>query len=224
MDEPLSSLDASLRAEMRGELVELQRRLGITTIYVTHDQTEAMTMADRIVIMMDGSAIQIGTPLDVFHNPQHITIARFLGSPTINILRGELTGQHRLAVAGHEFVTAGIADRSAVIDLGLRPEDVDLGRDGVSPTLPWRGTVRRIEQVGHEALVHVMLDGDVPVAARLTRDAMSHLSPSAGDRIRVGFRPAQVKLFDGSGARITGSIVFGERSDAPFLQAVGCRA
>ena len=224
MDEPLSSLDASLRAEMRGELVELQRRLGVTTIYVTHDQTEAMTMADRIVIMMDGSAVQVGTPIEVFRNPQHVAVARFLGTPTINVLRGKPVGQSRIHVAGHDFVTSGMAvDRSEVVDLGIRPEDVRLGTD---PALPWRATVRRVEQVGHEALVHLTLDaaGAAQVSARLTGDAMARLSPSSGDQIMVGFNPAQAKLFDGSGGRLPLSIVSGERSNGSLLKAVGHHA
>ncbi len=106
MDEPLSSLDAALRAEMRGELVELQRRLGITTIYVTHDQTEAMTMADRIVVMMGGNAMQIGAPLDVFHDPQHVAVAKFLGTPAINLLPGTPAGQGRIHCLGRDVLDA----------------------------------------------------------------------------------------------------------------------
>jgi multiple sugar transport system ATP-binding protein len=209
MDEPLSSLDAALRAEMRGELVELQRRLGITTIYVTHDQTEAMTMADRIVVMMGGKAMQIGAPLDVFHDPQHVAVAKFLGAPAINLLPGTPAGQGRISCLGREVLMPVAADRCRAVEIGIRAEHISLG-DG-DPAASWPATIERIEQTGHEALVHLRLDGDgdVRLTARLTGEALARFSPPASGRTAAGFDPADAKIFDETGARLPSLVATG---------------
>ncbi|MDQ0393447.1 ABC transporter ATP-binding protein [Labrys monachus] len=203
MDEPLSSLDAALRAEMRGELVELQRRLGITTIYVTHDQTEAMTMADRVVVMMAGRAIQIGTPMQVFHDPQHISVAKFLGTPAINIFPGRVTEGGRLSFGGHEFAVPMPAAPPQSVDIGVRPEDLRVG-SRAETSLHWRGRIERIEQIGHEMLVHLTVEGDARTSAvaRLTGDELAQFSSPADGRVFLGFKPADAKVFDSAGARI----------------------
>lgn len=203
MDEPLSSLDAALRADMRGELIELQRRLGITTIYVTHDQTEAMTMADRIVVMMAGRALQIGTPMEVFRDPQHISVARFLGTPAINIFTARLSEGGRLVFAGHEIAVALPALAAQPVDIGIRPEDLRISAQA-GPMLHWRGRIQRLEQIGHETLVYLRLEDEPAMSAiaRLTGEEALKFVPPADGRIFLGFDPTDAKMFDAAGARI----------------------
>jgi multiple sugar transport system ATP-binding protein len=223
MDEPLSSLDAALRAEMRGELVELQRRLGITTIYVTHDQTEAMTMADRIVVMMGGKAMQIGAPLDVFYDPQHVAVAKFLGTPAITLLPGTPAGQGRISCFGREVLMPVAADRCRAVEIGIRAEHICLG-DG-DPAASWPATIERIEQTGHEALVHLRLDGDgdVRLTARLTGEALARFAPPASGHTTAGFDPADAKVFDETGARLPSLVATGSARVA-LLASGGRRA
>jgi multiple sugar transport system ATP-binding protein len=203
MDEPLSSLDAALRAEMRGELVELQRKLGITTIYVTHDQTEAMTMADRIVVMMAGRALQIGTPMQVFRDPQHISVARFLGTPTINIFPGRSSDDGRLFFSGHEVTVPMSAIGAQSVDIGVRPEDLRISSNAEA-SLTWRGRIQRLEQIGHEMLVYLSIEDEARTSAvaRLTGEELARFSAPADGRIFIGFKPDDAKIFDATGARI----------------------
>lgn len=204
MDEPLSSLDAALRTEMRGEIVDLQRRLGITTIYVTHDQTEAMTMADRIVLMMDGKALQIGTPTTIFHDPRHIAVAQFLGTPAINILPGDTAGR-RVRCLGRELpvTTAEPADRQ--VQIAVRPEDmaIHVGGKGSAMAPSWMATVERLEPIGHETLIHARMDDGPRVIVRLSGPQLAAFAVPADARLAIGFDPAALKLFDASGARLT---------------------
>ncbi|MDQ0468022.1 ABC transporter ATP-binding protein [Labrys wisconsinensis] len=202
MDEPLSSLDAGLRSEMRGELVALQRRLGVTTVYVTHDQTEAMTMADRIVVMMDGRVLQAGAPLAVFHEPQHVAVARFLGTPAINLLPGVPAGQGRIVCLGHCLPAPAAAEGSRSVSIGVRPEDVRIAaRDG-DPALPWRAAIGRIEQTGHEALAYLTLEDGTGLVARLAGEALARFAPPADGIVRVGFDPRDAKIFGEDGVRL----------------------
>lgn len=206
MDEPLSSLDAALRTQMRGELVELQRRLGITTVYVTHDQTEAMTMADRIVVMMEGKALQVGTPLEIFHDPQHLSVAQFLGTPAINLLPVEASPSGALACLGRDIAFQAGSQGRRPVTLGLRPEDLRVAAAPDGENQPWRATIKRIEQTGHEALLFVSLDGgDTPLAIRLTGEALARFSLPADGRIGVDFDPMAIKLFDDTGSRLATS-------------------
>lgn len=209
MDEPLSSLDAALRSQMRGELTDLQRRLGVTTVYVTHDQTEAMTMADRIVVMMDGRVMQIGTPLEVFHDPQHIAVARFLGTPEINVLPCQTMDPGHILCLGHKLITSLSSGQPKAAKIGVRPEDIRVAPiSGDGPSLPWRASMDHIEQVGHEALIRVTLDVPerMPIVARLTGEALNQFSPPADGRVGVGFDAAHAKIFDADGVRLRSSI------------------
>ncbi len=135
MDEPLSNLDAKLRGQMRTELIKLRRRLNTTFIYVTHDQTEAMTLGDRIVIMNEGHIMQVGTPQEVFDRPENTFVAGFIGTPQMNLLRGSLAFENGayFAVLGDNRVPLGSGSGSLAgreIILGVRPEDVSLSGDG----------------------------------------------------------------------------------------------
>ena len=204
MDEPLSNLDAKLRVQTRAELIELQRRLDATVIYVTHDQVEAMTMGHRIAIMNDGVLQQVGPPQDVYERPANLFVARFIGAPPMNTITG------RVAVEGDETVLAtpggrivvpgalGAAARSAgtgEVVLGVRPEHLDLDESG-----PIEARVAVVESLGHERHVVCRLDDGQMVIVRQTSDEARAVE---GESVRLRAQPGGVHLFDaGTGARL----------------------
>jgi multiple sugar transport system ATP-binding protein len=204
MDEPLSNLDAKLRAQTRSELVDLHRRLRTTFVYVTHDQVEAMTMADRVAIMDRGRLQQVGSPQAVYDRPANLFVARFVGSPPMNILSGTLEPARRtVTVAGATLpAPASLCDRFSAraavpVALGIRPEHLRL----VDPSMPGvqlAATVIVVEALGHEQLVHARLVSGVPVVVRVPMLggglAMPVLSPGAP--VHLGVDPADVHLFD----------------------------
>jgi multiple sugar transport system ATP-binding protein len=149
MDEPLSNLDAKLRVQTRTELVELQTRLGVTTVYVTHDQVEAMTMGHRVAVLRDGVLRQCDTPTKLYHEPANLFVAGFIGSPAMNVLPS--SGPGPLRIAGAEVgVGADLgAKRSAI---GFRPEALSVGSG------PIRARIRTVEDLGPEVFVHVLVD------------------------------------------------------------------
>ncbi|MFY0660652.1 MAG: sn-glycerol-3-phosphate ABC transporter ATP-binding protein UgpC [Shimia sp.] len=174
-DEPLSNLDAKLRTQMRAEIKRLHKRLGVTSVYVTHDQVEAMTLADRIVVMNDGAIEQIGTPMELFNNPANTFVAGFLGSPPMNMVKGVLTetGAH---LAGVEIALGaqyhGQAGREVIV--GIRPEHVSLKvSEGTSP-LPI--SLDLVEPLGSEALLHARLGDAELVFKAETNGDIAHLS------------------------------------------------
>jgi len=177
-DEPLSNLDAKLRVQMRLEIKQLQRRLGVTSLYVTHDQVEAMTLADRMVVMNAGRADQIGAPLDVYANPQTEFVAGFIGSPPTNFIRVE-----------HADINSAQA-----VTLGVRPEHVDI----VSTDGRLTATVLFTEALGAEALVHTRLDDGTNVTARLSSSVDL---PPEGASVALNWSQSDQMLFDGSGRR-----------------------
>lgn len=149
-DEPLSNLDAKLRVSMRGEIKRLQKRLGTTSIYVTHDQLEAMTLADRLVVLNGGRIEQIGAPLDVYHTPASTFVASFIGSPAMNLLNAELHGDS-LAIGPSLFALNGFAPASGPVTVGMRAEDFRLAAAG-EQGFPLR--VDYIEELGSQRLIH----------------------------------------------------------------------
>lgn len=169
MDEPLSNLDAKLRNSTRIELVKLQRKLGVTTIYVTHDQTEAMTMADRMVVMKDGVVQQVGTPSEIFFNPVNTFVAGFIGAPQMNFLPGTLQGnvftfgQNRLTLAANVAKKLAAYEGKELI-LGLRPEAFSLCGEGDESALA--GQLDNREFLGSYDIIHVLL-GDTDVQCRI---------------------------------------------------------
>src|SRR5262245_57402117 len=177
MDAPLSNLDAKLRLQTRGEIVRLQRRLGTTTIYVTHDQVEAMTMGDRIVVMHDGLVQQVGTPAALYNHPANLFVAGFLGSPAMNFFNAELTSEAGAPVVRASFGAVPISpdatdalirragDERQLI-CGIRPEDVGLAS---SPDGDLRATVDLIELVGSDSYVSLTL-GDGLLQSRVPAD------------------------------------------------------
>ena len=170
-DEPLSNLDAALRVQMRTELAKLHHTLGATMIYVTHDQTEAMTMADRIVVLRDGRVEQVGKPLDLYARPQNVFVAGFLGSPRMNLLAGKVTGTSGgratiLCAAGATMTAAvvpGSLSAGDEVTVGIRPEALTLGT--VADSLA--GTVELVEQLGNLSLAYARLVTGEQVVAEL---------------------------------------------------------
>ena len=195
-DEPLSNLDAALRAQMRIEIGGLQRRLNTTTVYVTHDQVEAMTLGDRIVVLADGRIQQIGKPIDLYRAPSNRFVAGFVGTPPMNFLEGELSGDNGTAA----FVTAGatIPLSSPVsldaprgpITLGIRPEDMDV--DLASGTGGLSGNVVLVERLGGTSHIHFD-SGPHRLLAAVSNEKL----PEVGDTITVTLRQDRVHLFVG---------------------------
>jgi multiple sugar transport system ATP-binding protein len=171
MDEPLSNIDALLRVLMRAELKRLQQRLGITTIFVTHDQVEAMTLSDRIVVMEMGEVRQVGSPLDIYHRPVNLFVARFVGSPPMNFFTGVLERQNGTwSFASPQLrltLSAAAAHAGGDVTLGARPEEISISAAAV-PDAPV-GEVLVVEPLGHETIVHVTLSSEI-VRVRISGD------------------------------------------------------
>jgi multiple sugar transport system ATP-binding protein len=179
MDEPLSNLDAKLRVQVRAEIKEIQRRTGTTTIYVTHDQVEAMTLGDRVAVLDRGRLQQVAPPRDLYEHPANVFVAGFVGNPPMNLFPAA--------------IVASIASRPGARTAGVRPEAVRLAADGAA--LP--AVVEHVENLGHETLVHARM-ADARLVARV--DGMTALAP--GEAIGVALDPARVYLFDGDGRAI----------------------
>ncbi|WP_425400759.1 ABC transporter ATP-binding protein [Aeoliella sp.] len=186
-DEPLSNLDAKLRGQMRTELAGLHERLKATMIYVTHDQVEAMTLGDRLVLMKDGVVQQIGAPLEVYQHPANQFVATFIGSPPMNLLQGNLaSGQFHSADQQATWKLNGQPDGPLV--LGVRPEDL-LPASSDEPVLATI-TPELVENLGHEALVHFSLAGESLVARIPINRAVG-----LGHQLPLTIRPGAVRLF-----------------------------
>jgi multiple sugar transport system ATP-binding protein len=200
LDEPLSNLDADLRARMRVELAQLHRRLGATMVYVTHDQVEAMTLADRLVLLQEGRIAQCGAPLELYQRPRSLFVARFLGGTRMNLLPARLIGTGRretlVEVAGGVRIKAEVdssrAGEGEPVTLGVRPEDLRPGeaRNALS------GRVGLVERLGDHALVYCNLDGvEEPLVLRCAGAPL----PVPGELLRPGFPAAAGHLFDRCG-------------------------
>jgi multiple sugar transport system ATP-binding protein len=189
MDEPLSSLDAKLRVEMRTELKRLHASLGATFVYVTHDQAEAMTMADRIVVMDRGRVQQVGPPLSIYGDPTNRFVAGFFGVPAMNFVDGEVGAGARFQAPGITLdLGPGAPAPGTRLTLGVRPEHVRLAGDGAG----WAGAVSLLEPMGDETLVFLDYGGLTSVVAKV--DAEEKVT--VGDRRRFTFRPDRVVFFD----------------------------
>ncbi len=199
MDEPLSNLDAKLRVQMRSEIAKIHQRVGATTIYVTHDQTEAMTMASRIVIMKDGYIQQIGTPKEVYNYPANIFVGGFIGSPAMNFFKGRLEDK-AFVTEGEEQVkitlTKEVYDRiknyeGHNIVLGIRPENVNV----VAASTKKAGTISMeadvVELLGHELIVYGYVDGQ-----RILLKTSAANDIKVGDVIKVNIDMENIHFFD----------------------------
>ncbi len=203
-DEPLSNLDAELRVQMRAELTALHRRLGTTMIYVTHDQIEAMTMADRIVVLRAGRVEQEGTPLALYNAPQNRFVAGFIGSPQMNFLRGTVTtgenGAPALALeaaVGRPLALPRLdAGASGKIVAGVRPEHVVVGATE-NAAVVFDTTVERVEQLGATTFAYCVL----PNGERLTVQSAGQAAHAPGDALHVAVRLAHLHVFDADDGR-----------------------
>ncbi|MEM9472946.1 MAG: ABC transporter ATP-binding protein [Pseudomonadota bacterium] len=197
LDEPLSNLDAKLRVHMRTEIAQLHRRLQATFIYVTHDQVEAMTMSDRIAVMMDGNIIQTGTPDEVYDNPADIRVAEFIGSPKINLIPVHVEPARGVALlAGTD---CGVTADATAECLGVRPEAVAISPDNG----PVTGTVEHAENLGSEEYVQVRLDAlpDTLITARAGHG--TGWTRRVGATAHVSFDGDRILAFDKAGKRVT---------------------
>ena len=192
-DEPLSNLDAKLRVQMRSEIKDLHRRLGTTTIYVTHDQIEAMTMADKIVVMRSGAIEQIGTPLEVYDRPQTLFVADFIGSPSMNFIKGTLT-QHGFRTPDNLLIPVANKDlpsKDTPASYGIRPEHLILSENGLS------AKVLVVEPTGSETQVVVKVGDQQLIGAFRQR-----LTVNYEDTLRIMPDLEKVHLFDLDGRRL----------------------
>ncbi len=204
MDEPLSNLDAALRVQTRREIVEIHRAAGVATLYVTHDQAEALTMADKVAVMMDGALLQISTPEAIYADPSSLRVATFIGSPRINMLAATADAEGRVDVAG---LPVGLhAQAHSALTLALRPEALRLAQEGL-PVI-----AEHLEFLGDGLLLHARHAPDgAAVIARLEPEAREKVQPGAA--LRLGFAPERALLFGADGKRVAA------RADAGLVTA-----
>jgi lactose/L-arabinose transport system ATP-binding protein len=191
-DEPLSNLDAELRVQTRVEIAKLHRTLGNTMIYVTHDQTEALTLADKIVVLRAGNIEQVGSPIALYEDPDNAFVAGFIGSPRMNFLKATALPGNRLSLGGTEITSPVAVTVGQVVQFGIRPEHLDEPA-GEKLTLK----VDVTEQLGSTGYVHGVLPSGETVIAERRNDR-----PKFGDTLTVTFDPAKARLFTTEGARI----------------------
>jgi len=209
MDEPLSNLDAKLRAEMRTELQQLQRQLGVTTIYVTHDQTEAMTMSDRIAVMDQGELQQVGEPLELYHDPNNMFVAGFIGEPSMNFLYGEYSDGAFVSELFEYPLDRDIDDAvagAAELVLGIRPEEIEILDEtavGGDPEHEYEMHVTVVEPMGDQNVVHLTRPGTDAMSDNLVAvtEGLRDVAEDSDTTVRL---PADaVHFFDGtSGASL----------------------
>ena len=200
-DEPLSNLDAKLRVQMRIELTKLHRDLNATMIYVTHDQVEAMTMADKIVVLRDGYVEQVGAPLDLYHNPANLFVAGFIGSPSMNFMDAKISGisdnnvefemgnlqKLQINCSPRNEMTTGEAVR-----VGVRPEHLELTENGDAKM---QGEVFAVERLGGETYLYVNTEKNEELTVHTSGDKVVGI----GDLVSIGFSPKDCHLFDSQG-------------------------
>ncbi|HAU75843.1 MAG TPA: glycerol-3-phosphate ABC transporter ATP-binding protein, partial [Agrobacterium sp.] len=198
-DEPLSNLDAKLRGQVRTEIKRLHQQLGTTIIYVTHDQVEAMTLADRIVILRGGDIEQVGTPDEVYNRPESVFVGGFVGAPAMNFARAKVNGD-RLTFSDGNFLPmaairpsreTGLEGREVIV--GIRPEHFG-PVEGFDTQLAVK--VQVVEPLGSDTLVHFSL-GDAALTARMP----PQLRPTPNEELRIGVDPSKVHLFDATTER-----------------------
>src|SRR5512132_4266623 len=199
MDEPLSNLDAKLRVQTRIEVAELQQRLGVTMVYVTHDQVEAMTMGHRVAVLKDGVLQQVDTPGTLYHRPDNLFAAGFIGSPAMNLVDVGETRPLKLGEAGLELdgeAAAGAANGAGRLTVGFRPEALRVVADG-----PLEAQIRTVEDLGSEVFVHVAVDHlgqSIPLVAKMPPPFEGELEDTVALQI-VG----TTHVFDGGGSRVS---------------------
>ncbi len=212
MDEPLSNLDAKLRAQTRGEIKRLQQSIGTTTVYVTHDQVEAMTMGDRIAVMNDGVLEQCGTPETIYERPTNTFVAGFIGSPAMSFFAAAAGprdgGFVRLVHGALELDIPGAPELPAEVTVGVRPEAARAWADDAGLVGPLDGEVEYVEALGRETFVGVAVAG-----ARLVVHHDGRATVQPGDRLRFGLVPEGLRYFDPA----SGLALAAQRSTTPSV-------
>lgn len=205
MDEPLSNLDAKLRVKARAEIAGLHRRLGATFVYVTHDQTEAMTMSDRVAVMMEGRIAQFAAPQTLYDDPETLAVAAFIGAPEINVLPAKRRGDGAVEVAGAVWSAALPDAGGAELHAGVRPESWRIAPRAAHADPAWLAAeVRHIEHLGSETLIHCALArGGYAVVARVEPALAAGFH--AGDGASLAPDTAKVLYFGADGARLRGA-------------------
>ncbi|WP_447529702.1 ABC transporter ATP-binding protein [Vreelandella sp. TE19] len=213
LDEPLSNLDAKLRTQMRSEISALHQKVGKTFIYVTHDQVEAMTMATRIIIMNQGVIQQVGTPEEIYDNPCNIFVARFIGSPAMNLVTVDVEGNRLTSSCHHGWVHPGVVPSKKQVTLGIRPEKLEMvsRENGLL-----HGRVAVIERLGAETIVGVQLGTEEEGAALIERDMVfariqGNVRCAVGEPCSLSYQAADAYWFDAES---------GERMLDPHGQAI----
>jgi multiple sugar transport system ATP-binding protein len=202
MDEPLSNLDANLRVHARGEIVDLHRRAGVPTVYVTHDQAEALSMADRVAVMIGGSMLQLATPQVIYDDPAHIDVARFVGQPRINLVPALAEGG-MVAFGGIRMALEDDDAAGTSVALGIRPEFVRLSdtiEDGLA------AHVERIEFLGSEVILYCKLDaiGEIMIAKLTPAEAAGAV---IGKPVSLTLDPGKAMVFGADGKRLRATAV-----------------
>jgi len=200
MDEPLSNIDAKLRVEMRAEIIKLQRRLGVTTFYVTHDQVEALSMGDRVVVMLDGRVQQVGAPKELYNKPVNRFVAGFIGSPAMNFVRGRVSKDGTVS-AGQDiqlFLPSSQTEKIGRLNLGevwigLRPENLKIRPDNAAITNNViKGRVEVVEPQGSTTIIQLSVGGDIRLIALINEQ----VEPEPGSVLALSVASDAIHLFD----------------------------
>ena len=200
MDEPLSNLDAGLRVHMRAEISELHRDLKTTFIYVTHDQAEALTMSDRMAVMMDGEILQLDTPNEIYNNPSNIRVAEFVGSPKINILQGECDEKGDIKCIGIKITDSIKLAKKGKISVGIRPEHMELVSSNNENV--FKGKIIYRENLGSDLFLHVTInEGEQKIIVRSEPSMV--INSAIGDSVVIGWDEQKVMVFDVDGKNVT---------------------
>ena len=200
MDEPLSNLDAGLRVHMRAEISELHRDLKTTFIYVTHDQAEALTMSDRMAVMMDGEILQLDTPHEIYNNPSTIRVAEFVGSPKINILNGEYDEKGNLNCFGTKITDSIKLAQKGNVSVGIRPEHMELVSSKDKNV--FKGKIVYRENLGSDIFLHLTVnEGEQKIIVR--SEPSNVINTAVGDQVFIGWDEKKIMVFDVDGKNIT---------------------
>ena len=200
MDEPLSNLDAGLRVHMRAEISELHRDLKTTFIYVTHDQAEALTMSDRMAVMMEGEILQLDTPNEIYNNPSNIRVAEFVGSPKINILQGECDEKGNITCFGIKITDSIKLAQKGNISVGIRPEHMELVSSNDKNV--FKGKIVYRENLGSDIFLHLTVnEGEQKIIVRSEPSMV--INSAIGDSVMIGWDEQKVMVFDIDGKNVT---------------------
>ncbi|MDX8541567.1 ABC transporter ATP-binding protein [Mesorhizobium abyssinicae] len=215
MDEPLSNLDAKLRVQMRAEIKDLHRRLGVTFVYVTHDQAEAMTLSDRVVVMRDGEMLQVAPPQEIYADPNDIRVAEFLGSPKINIVDATMREPGLVDLAGSALSVACEIAPGSRFTVGIRPEAFQFAEHSGPGVIT--GSVRMVEHMGSDLFVYFDPCGlQQPLIARLSAERAPHIV--TGQTLHVSVRSDQLLVFNRDGRRVRARDVLSAHSSTPVRE------